>query len=114
MTQQTTVQLDNKTLSVISHLGGILAGFLVPLIVWLMIKDNKSQASVAVHAKEALNFQITVLMGSFVGILLSFILIGFLVWPLVYILNLVFSIQAAIAASNNKDYIYPYSIRLIK
>src|SRR5450830_579668 len=43
-----------------AHLGGIL-GFLPSLIIWLVFKDRGRFT--AVEAKEALNFQITLLIG---------------------------------------------------
>lgn len=108
----TSVSVDDQTLAVVAHVGGLLTSFVVPLIIWLIQKDKNSAASK--HALEALNFQITVIIGSVVGFLLSIVLIGFLIIPAVYIIDLVFCIMAAVAASKNEPYRYPISIRLIK
>ena len=83
-----------------------LAGFVIPfghilgpLIVW-QIKKNEFP-SVDIHGKAALNFQITVTIavfaGAFAAAILSFIGIGFLLFPLVMILGLAGLILAIIA-----------------
>ena len=66
------------------------------------------------QAQEALNFQITVLIGIIVGWLLAFIFVGFIVLPAVGIANLILSIMAAIAVNNGQDYRYPFALRLVK
>ena len=43
----------------------------------------------------------------------SFILIGALLLPLLWILNLVFCILAAVAVSKGENYRYPFALRLI-
>ena len=96
----------------LAHLLGIVSGFVGALIIWLIKKDQS--AYVDEQGKEALNFQITMLI-AFVGAwILMFILIGMLLMPLLLIANLVFCILAAVAASNGKSYRYPVAIRLLK
>ena len=114
-----------RTWNMLSHLSA-LAGFVIPfghilgpLIVW-QIKKNEFP-SVDIHGKAALNFQITVTIAVFVGgfaaVILSFIGIGFLLFPLVMLLGLVgliLAIIAGIKANNGEDYKYPYSLELVK
>jgi hypothetical protein len=90
-----------------------LGNVLGPLVIWLMKKDTMPQ--VDVHGKEALNFQITVLLALIVSFLLTFVLIGLLLLPIVGIGALVLTIMAAIKVSNGQlDYRYPIAMRLIK
>jgi hypothetical protein len=90
-----------------------LGNVLGPLVIWLMKKDTMPQ--VDVHGKEALNFQITVLLALIVSFLLTFVLIGLLLLPIVGIGALVLTIMAAIKVSNGQlDYRYPIALRLIK
>lgn len=103
---------DDKTLAILTHLSGILLGFIVPLIIWLIKKDQSPY--LAGQAKEALNFQITVLIAYLAGFVLSFVLIGLLIMPLVLIGNLVFCIIAAVKTSNGENYRYPMTLRLIQ
>ncbi len=103
-----------------------LVGFIIPfgnilgpLLVW-QIKKNEIP-SVNVHGKAALNFQITVTIAIFIGmavaILLSFIRIGFLLFPLVILIGLaglILAIIAGLKANNGEEYQYPYSLNLVK
>jgi len=89
--------------------------------VWLIKKDDDQ--FIAEHAKESLNFQLTWLIGAFVGGIAAFVLtlvtvgIGLIViLPAVIglmIAWLVFVIKATIAASKGEYYRYPLTVRLI-
>lgn len=105
---------DDKTLVLLTHLSGIFFGFLVPLIVWLVNKDNPAKAYLTDESKEALNFQLTVLIAWVVSGILVVVLIGFLLLPLVGIANLVFCIIAAVQVNSTGSYRYPFALRLIK
>ncbi|HQE91005.1 MAG TPA: DUF4870 domain-containing protein [Verrucomicrobiota bacterium] len=90
-----------------------------PLLVW-QIKKNEFP-SVVEHGKAALNFQLTVLIVLLVGIvaavLLSFVCVGFLLFPVIAIIGLaglVFAVIAGIKANNGEAYRYPWSLTLIK
>ena len=104
---------DDRNVALITHLSGIILGFIVPLIVWLMHKDRGDKAYLNGQAKEALNFQITILIGYVICWILAFILIGALLLPLLWIVNLVFCILAAVAVSKGENYRYPFALRLI-
>lgn len=94
-----------------AHLGGIL-GFIPALIIWLVFKDRGTFTST--EAKEALNFQITLLFGYVISAILIVVVIGaFLSW-VVWILGVVFSIIAFLQAKDGRHYRYPFAIRLIK
>ena len=111
--QNTGASQDEKTLALITHLSGIVAGFIVPLIIWLINKDKPEKAFLISQSKEALNFQITVLLSWIVAMVLSFLLIGFLLYPVILIGNIVFCILAGIKANNGESYRYPVAIRLV-
>src|SRR5438309_347332 len=85
---------------------------LAPLIVWLIKKDES--AEVNEHGKEALNFQISMLIYSIISGILCLILIGFALLAILHLLNVVLVIIASIKASEGKLYRYPITIRLIK
>jgi len=89
------------------------AGFIVgPLVMWLIKKDQ--MPFVDVHGKQAVNFNISMLIYAFVGFISLFILIGFVLLPALAIFHLVVSIIAAVKASNGEYYSYPLSIRFIQ
>ena len=103
---------DDKNIATVTHLGGTVFSFIPALIVWILKKEDS--AYIADQAKEALNFQITVAIAMFVtGYILTWLLIGFLLLPIIWIGNIVFCIIAAIASSNGKTYRYPFCLRLI-
>jgi uncharacterized Tic20 family protein len=100
---------DEKTLAMLSHILTLVAPLLAPLIIWLIKKDESK--FVAWHAKESLNFQITIII---ICIILFITIIGILLIWIVGILSLVLVIIATVRASESKLYKYPFSIRLIK
>ncbi len=102
---------DDKNIATITHLGGILFSFIPALVVWLLKKDDS--AFIAAQAREALNFQITLLLAQFVAYVLVFILVGFLLLGLIWVFNIVFCIIAAISSSKGEYYRYPFTLRLI-
>ena len=110
-TEITTPNSDDKNIATVTHLGGTVFSFIPALIVWILKKDDS--AYIADQAKEALNFQITVLIAQFVAGILAIILIGFLFMGIIWILNVVFCIIAAIASSKGETYRYPLCLRLI-
>jgi len=103
---------DEKTMAVLSHILTLIAGFIAPLVIYLLKKD--SSTFIADHAKESLNFQITLFIAFVISVILWVILIGLLLTWLIGIAALVLIIIATIRASEGKLYRYPFVIRLIK
>ncbi|HEY2787595.1 MAG TPA: DUF4870 domain-containing protein [Fimbriiglobus sp.] len=103
---------DDRTMGLLCHLGGIIGSFLLPLIVWLIKKDTS--AFVNDQGKEALNFQITMLIGWAVAGVLSCVGIGLILFPIIWVLNLVFCVMGAMAANKGERYRYPFNIRILK
>ena len=109
---------EDKSLAMLCHLLGIFTGFIGPLILWLVKKD--SSAFVGHHGREALNFQITLMLvmlglGS-VTVVLMFVVVGILLVPVLFIvpiLALVAEIIAAVAAQKGEWHRYPCCIRLV-
>ncbi|HAF00983.1 MAG TPA: DUF4870 domain-containing protein [Methylophilaceae bacterium] len=102
---------DEKNIATVTHLGGTVFSFIPALIVWLLKKDDS--AYISDQAKEALNFQITMLIAQFIAGVLIAILIGFILIGLVWVFNVVFCIIAAISTSKGETYRYPLCLRLI-
>jgi hypothetical protein len=92
------------------HLGGALLGFLVPLIIWVMKKDTSKFLDD--QGKEALNFQLTLLIGHFVAGLTICFTFGSLNGTL-WLLGLIFGIMGGQAANKGEVYRYPINIRMI-
>lgn len=103
---------DERTAAILSHLLTLVCGFIGPLVIYLIKKDDSPY--VAAHAKESLNFQITIFLGYIIGFITLIILIGVLILMFIGIVHLVLVIVATIKASENKMYRYPLNFRLIK
>ena len=104
---------DEKLWAALSHILSLTgAQLLAPLIIYL-VKKNRS-AFITDHARESLNFQITVFILSIICVVLIFVLIGILmIWAL-GIADLVLVIVAAVRVNEGKLYRYPFNFRLIK
>ncbi len=112
----TNVSQEDKTLALITHLSGILAGFIVPLIIWLINKDKPEKSFLIDQSREALNFQITLLIVYVVCFVLTIVTLGLfsIVTLLVWVASIVLMILAAVKANNGEAYRYPVALRLIK
>ncbi len=102
---------DERTMAMLSHLLGLFTGFIGPLVIYLIKKDES--AYVRQQSAEALNFQITVFIAYMVSFVLMLILIGFLLFFVVLIASLILMIMAAMAANRGENYRYPVNIRMI-
>jgi uncharacterized Tic20 family protein len=106
---------DSKTMALVAHLLGIF-GPIGPLIIWLIKKDQLP--FVNDQGREALNFELTMLIPFLVMMIIGFTGIGacltLIVWPLIFITNAVFCIMGAMKANTGVAYRYPINLRLIK
>jgi len=105
------VSQDTKNIGLLMWLGTIFFGFIPALIIYLVKTEDVFLAD---QSKEALNWSITLFLATLVGGVLCLILIGFLVLFALWIINIVFCILGAIAASNGTLYRTPFTLRLIK
>ncbi len=88
-------------------------GFLIaPLILWLIKREGNPY--VDSQGKEAVNFQISILIYLLASVLLMVIGIGFFLLPVIAVFDFVMIIVAAIKANGGEDYRYPLCIRLVK
>lgn len=108
----------DNSLAVVMHLLGF-AGFvfpfgniLGPLILWL-VKRSESPLLDRI-GKEVLNFQISYSIYAAVAFALCFVLIGFLILPVIGLLWIIFMIIAAVKTGNGEEYRYPLTIRLLQ
>jgi len=100
---------DEKTMALIAHIVTLVSNFIAPLIIYLVKKDEST--FVREHAKESLNFQLTIFI---VAVILIISIVGILLLWIVAIYALALVVVATIKASEGKLYRYPFSIRFIK
>ena len=103
---------DEKLWATLTHVGGILFHWLAPLIAYLVLKDRGP--FVRWHTRQALNFQLTLLLAYIGGAVLSLVFIGLFVIAAAFVLNIVFGIIAAMAANRGEFYKYPVAIEFVK
>ncbi|MGB2402009.1 MAG: DUF4870 domain-containing protein [Akkermansiaceae bacterium] len=89
-----------------------LANIIAPLIIWQIKKDDMPFASE--QGKECLNFQISMLIYAIISGILTLILIGFAFLVILYVMNIILTIIAAIKANEGIAYRYPATMRFIK
>ncbi len=104
---------DDKTWGMLAHLSVLLSlvignSFVAPLIIWLIKKD--SSPFVDDQAKEALNFQLSVLI---VVIVSSLTCIGIPIALAAFVASIVYGIIGGMAANRGELYRYPYTFRMI-
>ncbi len=112
---------DARMWAMFCHLAGLaglipimpaFGSIIVPLIIW-QIKKNEFPF-VDEHGKEAVNFQISILLYSILCIPLVFICIGVILLVAIGIFDIVCLIIAAVKANNGEHYRYPICCRFIK
>ena len=106
---------DDRTIAMLIHLLAIVSTWVVPLVLWLVKKNESSY--IDHHGKECINFQLTVFAAAialFVASCVPFLI--FLTWPAMAalgLLHVVFLVIAAVRANDGVLYRYPISLRLI-
>ena len=108
-----------RPLAALCHASALLGVFIhfpghiiPPLITWLLVRNDSPELDA--HGKEAVNFQISMLIYNAVAAVFCLILIGFVALAVLWVLNAIFVIIAAVHASDGKFYRYPMTIRFIQ
>ena len=103
---------DEKTWSVIVHLGGIFFGWVAPLVGFLLFKDRGP--FVRHHAVAALDFQLTLLIPYVAGVATAPFGIGVVILFAAWALSITFGILAARATNEGRYYRYPFAIDFVR
>jgi len=103
---------NDKLLAILCHVSLFLGvGFILPLIVYLVKRADSPL--IAAHAKEVLNFHISLMIYAFCALPFVFFLIGIPVIMALALVSFICAIIAAIRASEGGFYFYPLTIRFI-
>ncbi|NLE55690.1 MAG: DUF4870 domain-containing protein [Lentisphaerae bacterium] len=102
------VSNDDKMMAMLAHLLGGILGFIVPLNIWLIKKDQDS--FVTEESKEALNFQLLMLIIMIIG---GFVTCG-VVSSIAWVVSVILGIIGGLKARDGIHYKYPFNLRLIK
>lgn len=129
---------NDKTLATLSHLGVVLGGFILPLIMYI-VSNDQNRPETRWHAREALNFQLSFILAYFGSFALMFagfgavgllsagsnpgaafgagfagILVLLVVAFGLIVTNIVCSIIGALRANSGVRWRYPVSFRFVK
>ena len=110
-----TVSTESRNWATFAHLSAFvmfigIPSLLGPLVVWLVKKDDPF---VEAQAKEALNFNISMLIYAIAAGISVLLLIGIIALPAVFVAWFVLVIVAAIRSADGEQYQYPFTIRLV-
>ena len=94
------------------YIGIPFGNIIVPLVLWLMRKNEFP--FVDEQGKESLNFQISMTIYGIVAGILAFALIGFLIIPILIVIDVILVIIAIVKTNKGEHYRYPITIRIIK
>lgn len=106
------VSSDERSIAILTHVLSIFFPILAPLIIYL-VKRNESRY-VGEHAKEALNFGISMCIYGLICLPLILIIIGLFFLIALGIASFIIHIIAAVKAADDVLYRYPFAIRFIK
>lgn len=118
---------SGKAMAIVSHLGLFLGvGFLLPLIVYLVVKDQNRFSRH--HSSEALNFQLTLMFVYFPssiamfgifffidsgGVFAAVMIVLMIFWVVVAMASVVFAIIGVVNASQGEYWRYPLTVRMV-
>jgi uncharacterized Tic20 family protein len=107
---------SDRLWAVLCHLsyffGFALISFLFPMTVYLVMRTDSPY--VTHHAREALNFHLSLLLYILICVPLCFIVVGIPLLVAIALTGLVCSIVAAVKASKGTYYQYPITIRFVR
>ncbi|MFI6574794.1 DUF4870 domain-containing protein [Nocardiopsis sp. NPDC050513] len=103
---------DDRQMAFFAHVGGGILGWIVPLIIYVIKKDDSP--FVRQQAAAALNFQLVMLIAYVVSGLLMIVLIGYLIWIAALIFSIVMGVRAGQAANQGQPFTYPFNVTWVK
>ncbi|MEK6703524.1 MAG: DUF4870 domain-containing protein [Planctomycetota bacterium] len=91
---------------------GHITGIVVCLILWIMKRDESQY--IDDHGREALNFHISMGIYGLIAGLLCFVIIGFPLVLLLWVVIPISAIRGALAAGRGETFRYPICLRFVK
>lgn len=117
--QRMPVSAEERRWGALAHLAGLaivllppFGGLLATWVVWYF--KGGSSPYIEEQAREAVNFQLVVLLAVLLGFGLLYVLIGVFILIGVVVADLGCMIRGAFKARHGVIHYYPYSLRLIK
>ena len=98
-------------MAMLAHLSCVLLSLLGPLVILFLNKDGSP--FVDAHAREAINFQVNLIILSVIGGVLTMVMVGLCVLAVAGLLAVIMPIIAGVRANSGEMYRYPYTIRFL-
>lgn len=103
---------DDRLMGTLIYVLSFFTSLIAPLIIWLIKREDSP--FIDKTGKNYFNFLLSYMIWLIVASIAMFIIIGFILFPILAILNFIFTIVAAVKAYNGEDYLPPLSIRFFK
>ncbi len=101
---------DEKLLAVLLYVLSFPTPLLGPLVIWLIKKDSPF---IDYHGREYFNFLISYTIYGIIAGILSLVVIGWLILPILGVAAVIFTIIAAIRAYEGVEYRIPFIFRIL-
>jgi len=109
--RQPEMSRDARNMAMLCHLLGIV-GFFAPLMIWLI--EREKHRFVDEHGREAMNYQISLLIYVAVSSLLILVGVGFYLLAAFGIAHVVLTVVGAVLAGQGKAWRYPIAIPFLR
>ncbi len=107
----TETSQDARNMAMLCHLLGVV-GFFAPLLIWLIERDR--HRFVAEHGREAMNYQISLLIYGTISGLLCLFLIGHVLLWLLTVAHVVLIVVGTVQAHRGRSWRYPIAIPFLR
>lgn len=101
---------DERLFAVLIYVISLFFPLLGPLVIWLLKRESPY---IDYHGREYFNFLISYTIYGIIAGILTFLLIGFIILPILGIAAFVFTIIAAIKAYDGVQYRFPFIFRIL-
>lgn len=108
---QPEMSREARNMAMLCHLLGVM-GFFAPLMIWLI--EREKHRFVDEHGRDAMNYQISLLLYCAVSFLLTLVIIGVLMLCVLIVVHVVLVIVGAVKASRGEPWHYPIAISFLK
>lgn len=106
------VSQSDKTMAMLIWILNIFTGFIGPLIIWIMKKDESEYINR--QGKNYLNFAISYTSYIIISWILTIVLIGYIPLFILSIAGSVYAIIGIVTVNKGEDFVVPLTIEIIK
>ncbi|WDI44218.1 DUF4870 domain-containing protein [Bremerella sp. P1] len=106
------VTQDDRNMALLCHILGLLTNVFGPLILWILMKDKSP--FVDFHGKQAINFQITLILAYMASGVMMCVYIGILLAMATFAIQVIFTILPAMKAYEGERYVIPVAIPFLR